>query len=123
MFKAVPCLCFLALWAVGSPFAAGGQGAAGTKPVPDKPHNVKELLACLENAMAGWQDYTVNASTASGDRSLRLKIVYKRPNLIRIDTPIGQASVQPNGDVKGRLGHGPLGKEAFKIDRNDKRLK
>jgi|SRR5579871_2199351 len=118
MFKAIPTLSLLALLTVGSVFTVCGQEAGRAKPA-----SVKELLACLESATASLQDYTVNATTAFGGRSLRLNITYKRPDLIRIDTPIGQASVQPNGDIMGRLGHGPLGKMAFKIDRNDKRLR
>src|SRR5579884_239543 len=118
MFKAIPTLSLLALLTVGGVLAVCGQEAARPKPA-----NVKELLARLQSATASLQDYTVNATTTFGGRSLRLKIVYKRPNLVRIDTPIGQASVQPNGDIKGRLGHGPLGKRAFKIDRNEKRLR
>jgi|SRR5579872_1127374 len=50
-------------------------------------------------------------------------MTYKRPNFVRIDTRGGQVAVQPNGEIKGRLGHGPFGHIAQKLGRDDKRLK
>lgn len=91
--------------------------------VPKQPNNVSELRLCLDTAAANLQDYTVTGTTESNGRKHQFKMTYKRPNLVRIDTHEGQVSVQPNGEIKGRLGSGLFGKIARKLGRDDKRLK
>ena len=98
------------------------QGAAR----PDQrmgPKNVNELLTALGRAAAGLQDYEVKGTTDSNGKSEGFTKYYKRPGLVRIDTREGQVSVQPNGDIRGRLGHGLFGHFSRKLDRDDHRLK
>jgi hypothetical protein len=85
--------------------------------------SAEELLSRLEARAAQLRDYQVNAQTAFQGRTIRLKIYFKQPDLVRIDTAVGQVTVQPNGEIRGRLGKGPLGKESEKIDRSDHRLR
>src|SRR5689334_772914 len=95
----------LALSYMGS---ATGQDAGRQQPAAKQPSNVSELLASLDRAAAGLQDYTVNGVTAADGKAQKFKVTFKRPNLVRVDTGSGQVAVQPNGEIKGRLGHGPL---------------
>jgi hypothetical protein len=48
---------------------------------------------------------------------------FKKPELVRIDTRDGQVTVQPNGKIRGRLGHGLVGRISREIGREDSRLK
>jgi len=122
MLKGMPNLLFCVLLALCSSWPVCGQESDRPKQAVEKPTNVQELLACLESAVANLQDYTVTGTTETDGKKQQFKMAFKRPNLVRIDTHQGQVSVQPNGDIKGRLGHGPFGKIAQKLRRSDKRL-
>src|SRR5437899_986059 len=91
------------------------QDATVLKPPSKKPDTVAELLSSLDTAAANLQDYTVTGTTEANGKKHQFKLTYKRPNLVRIDTHAGQVSVQPNGEIKGRLGRGPFGKIAQKL--------
>src|SRR5205085_12356234 len=77
----------------------------------------------LEQSTAGIQDYEVVGDSEANGKKSHFKLFYRKPDLVRIDTEDGQVSVQPNGDVRGRLGHGPFGAISRKIDRDDRRLR
>ncbi len=98
------------------------QGTAGPAQAA-RSRNVHELLKGLDRAAARLQDYEVKGVTDTNGKRRRFTKYYKRPNLVRIDTRRGQVSVQPNGDIRGRLGHGLFGGISQKLNRNDRRLK
>lgn len=123
MLKAISNLSLCALLILCISWPVVGQDAGTSKPAALKPSNVQELLACLDRAAANLQDYTVSGTTEADGKKQTFKMAYKRPNLVRIDTRAGQVSVQPNGDIKGRLGRGPFGNVTQTLSRRDKRLK
>ncbi len=95
---------------------------AGVSQDTAKPKNVDQLLSSLDRVESQWQDYQVSGNTEAAGKQQPFKVYFKKPNLVRIDSKDGQVSVQPNGDIRGRLGHGIFGKISRKLDRNDKRL-
>jgi hypothetical protein len=98
--------------------ALAGSGHAG-----QEPRTAEDVLARMESMAAGLQDYEVNGQGEAHGKRNKFKLYFKKPDLVRIDAEDGQVSVQPNGDVRGRLGHGPFGNISRKIDRDDPRLK
>ncbi len=122
MLKTISNLSLCALLVLFISWPVGGQEAGTSKPASQQPSNVQELLACLERAAADLQDYTVTGTTEAHGKKQTFKMAFKRPHFVRIDTPDGQVAVQPNSEIKGRLGHGPLGKIAQTLGRRDKRL-
>lgn len=123
MLKAlsVKSLAAVAVFCLFGPVRTQDAGTPAT--AAPNPTSVQELLTCLEGAAAKLQDYTVSGTTESDGKKQQFKIAYRRPGLVRIDTHAGQVSVQPGGDIKGRLGHGPFGKIAQSLARRDKRLR
>jgi hypothetical protein len=99
-----------------------GIQAASVWAVP-QPSSADELPSRLEARAAQLQDYPVRAETARHGQTIHLTLYFKQPNLVRIDTDLGEVSVQPDGEIRGRLGKGPLGKRSEKIDREDPRLR
>jgi hypothetical protein len=89
-----------------------GMGAASVWAAPP-PQSADELLSRLEARAAQLQDYQVRGETTHRGQKVHLKV----------DTSLGQVTVQPNGEIRGRLGKGPLGKDSEKIDRDDPRLR
>jgi hypothetical protein len=85
--------------------------------------SAEELLSQLEARAAQLRDYRVNAQTRFRGQTIHLKVYFKQPNLVRIDAPLGQVTVQPDGEIRGRAGKGPLGKDSDTIDRKDRRLR
>jgi hypothetical protein len=110
-----PITYWLAIWIFGI-------GAASVWAAP-APQNADELLSRLEVRAAQLRDYQVRAETSRRGQTIHLKLYFKQPNLVRIDTSLGQVAVQPDGEIRGRLGKGPLGKDSEKIDRDDRRLR
>jgi len=80
------------------------------------------LVAQLQASAAALQDYEVTGEGISDGKHSHYRFFYKRPDLVRIDTKDGEVSVQPNGEIRGRLGHGPFGLISRKLSRNDRRL-
>jgi outer membrane lipoprotein-sorting protein len=101
--------------------ASGSPGMCQAGQTVD-PKNVTELMASLGRAVAELKDYTVTGVTEKAGKSEQFKLTFKQPNLIRIDTPGGQVAVQPNGEIKGRMGHGAFGHISRKLKRSDRRL-
>ena len=99
----------------------GGLSAVA-QPLPNT-ENVAALLCRMEARAAYLQDYTVIGEAESNGRTARCKLYFKQPNLVRIDTRKGQVTVQPNGEIRGRLGHGLFGRISRRLDRNDPRLR
>ncbi len=87
------------------------------------PQSAEELLSRLEARATQLRDYVVVGEGEAGDKQSRFKLYFKQPDLVRIDTGRGQVTVELNGEIRGRLGKGPLGKVSQKIGRNDPRLK
>ena len=87
------------------------------------PQNADELLSQLEARAAQLRDYRVNVRTRFHGQMIHVKFYFKQPDLVRIDAPLGQVTVQPDGEIRGRAGKGPLGKDADTMDRNDRRLR
>jgi outer membrane lipoprotein-sorting protein len=106
-------ICFLALLCTVQ--AASAQA-------PDRPHDAASLLACIDRAMAAWQDYRVNGESEAKGKRERFKVYFKCPNLVRVDAHDGQVAVQPDGTIRGRLGHGLFGGISRGLSRTDKRL-
>jgi outer membrane lipoprotein-sorting protein len=93
--------------------ARGGQSA---------PKSPAGLLARMQAAASTLEDYQVmGAGTENGKKS-EFKLYYKRPNLVRVDSHDGQVAVQPNGEIRGRMGKGLFGKLSQQLGRHDKRL-
>src|SRR5713226_6793662 len=69
------------------------------------------------------QDYTVVCDCDTNGRVSCYKLHFKQPNLVRIDTCKGQVTVQPNGEIRGRLGHGQFGRTSRRLRRDDPRLR
>src|SRR5438309_521940 len=86
----------------------GGLSAV-TQPLPSA-GNAAALLSRMEARAAQLQDYTVICEGETNGKSSRCKLYFKQPNLVRIDTSNGQVTLQPNGEVRGRLGHGLFGR-------------
>jgi hypothetical protein len=110
-----PITYWLSIWIFGI-----GAASIGAAPAPQ---SADELLSRLEARAAQLLDYQVKAETSRRGQTIHLKLYFKQPNLVRIDTSLGQVAVQPDGEIRGRLGKGPLGKDSEKIDRNDPRLR
>jgi outer membrane lipoprotein-sorting protein len=123
MLKRVTILSISASLALFCTLAACCQDAAAQRQASKRPANVPDLLARMDRAAAKLQDYTVTGTTESDGKQEQFKLTYKRPGLVRIDSRDGQVAVQPNQEIKGRLGRGVFGKIAQKIKRDDKRLK
>jgi hypothetical protein len=85
--------------------------------------NAEELVARMEAMAGGLQDYQVTGEGESRGKHTKFTLYFKKPDLVRIDTDDGQVAVQPNGDIRGRLGRGPFGSISRKVDRSDKRLR
>ena len=90
---------------------------------PVKPHDVESLLAEVDHAMACLLDYRVKGDVETKGKHDRFTVYFKAPNLVRIDAHDGQVAVQPDGSIRGRLGHGLFGRISRAISRDDKRLK
>jgi outer membrane lipoprotein-sorting protein len=91
--------------------------------VSPKGETVDELLARMEARAAEWQDYTVSGESETHGKPSHFKLYFKQPDLVRIDTHRGQVTVQPNGEIRGRRGHGLFGHISRQIKRDDSRLK
>src|SRR5260370_20818324 len=87
------------------------------------PRSAEGRLTRLEARAAQVQDYRVNAQTRFHGQTIHLKFCFNHPNLVRIDAPLGQVTVQPDGEIRGRAGKGPLGKDSDTMDRKDRRLR
>lgn len=111
----------LILWTLPGQSAWAGRQSA-EKPA-EKPHDVESLLSELDHAMAGWQDYQVKGDSEANGKHDRFKVYFKRPDLVRVDAKDGQVAVQPNGTIRGRLGHGIFGRISRGLRRDDKRLR
>jgi len=101
----------------------GCLSAAAVGRAAPEPKNAEDLVARLEATAASLQDYEVNGEGVAEGKHDRYKLYFKRPDLVRIDAKDGEVSVQPNGDIRGRLGRGPFGFISRKIGRNDSRLR
>jgi outer membrane lipoprotein-sorting protein len=107
-------LCWVSIGLLGG-LAALGQTAKERESIP-------HLLSRMEAMAAQLDDYQVLGDEVT-DGTIRFKLSFKRPNLVRIDTDEGQVTVQPNGEIRGRLGHGLFGRFSRKLGRDDARLK
>ena len=87
-----------------------------------EPRNAQDLLSRWDQAFAALQDYQVTENTEIDNKRDQVKLSFKRPDLVRLDTREGQVAVQPNGSIRGRLGHGLFGSISIGISREDKRL-
>ena len=99
----------------------GGLSAVA-QPMPNT-GNAAALFSRMGAKAAQLQDYTVIAERETNGRATRYKLYYKQPNLVRIDTRKGQVTIQPNGEIRGRLGHGLFGKISRRLERDDSRLR
>ena len=99
----------------------GGLSAVA-QPLPNS-ENAAALLGRMEARAAHVQDYTVTCEAEINGRTARYKLYFKQPNLVRIDTDRGQVTVQPNGEIRGRLGHGLFGRISRRLSRDDPRLR
>jgi outer membrane lipoprotein-sorting protein len=108
-------LCWASIWLVGG-LAAQGQTAKERESIP-------QLLSRMAAMAAQLDDYEVLGDDETEGKPIRFKFSFKQPNLVRIDTDEGQATVQPNGQIRGRLGKGLFGKISRKLGRDDARLK
>ena len=99
----------------------GGLSAVA-QPLPDA-RNAAALLSRMEARAAQLQDYTVICEGEINGKASRCKLYFKRPDLVRIDTSKGQVTVQPNGEIRGRLGHGLFGRISRGLRRDDPRLR
>jgi outer membrane lipoprotein-sorting protein len=124
-------LCLLIGTIAGLPGSAGVS--AGRPPPPacrqdggapsQKPGDVQALLSRMQAKAAQLQDYTISGETDAQGKQTKWKLYFKQPNLVRVDLPRGQATVEPNGEIRGRLGRGLFGKVSRKLKRDDPRLK
>jgi outer membrane lipoprotein-sorting protein len=108
-------LCWASIWLLGS-LAALGQTAKERESIP-------QLLSRMEAMAAQLNDYEVLGDEETEGKPIRFKLSFKQPNLVRIDTDEGQVTVQPNGQIRGRLGRGLFGRISRKLGRDDARLK
>ena len=99
----------------------GGLSAV-TQPLPNV-GNAASLLSRMEARAAQLHDYTVVCEGEINSKPTRCKLYFKQPNLVRIDTSKGQVTVQPNGEIRGRLGHGLFGRISRRLRRDDPRLR
>jgi hypothetical protein len=99
----------------------GGLSAVA-RPLPNA-GNAAALLSRMEARAACLQDYTVVCECETSGRTARCKLYFRQPNLVRIDTRKGQVAVQPNGEIRGRLGHGLFGRISRRLGRDDPRLR
>jgi outer membrane lipoprotein-sorting protein len=88
-----------------------------------KSEDVHALLSQMEAMAIQLRDYTVVGVDDHQGKQIRWKLYFKQPDLVRIDSPSGQVTVQPNGEIRGRLGHGLFGHISRRLDRNDRRLR
>jgi outer membrane lipoprotein-sorting protein len=107
-------ICWVSIWLLGG-LAALGQTAKERESIP-------QLVSRMEAMAAQLEDYEVLGDEVT-DGTIRFKLSFKRPNLVRIDTDEGQVTMQPNGEIRGRLGHGLFGRFSRKLRRDDARLK
>lgn len=105
------------LWSTLSVISYAASGAQ------EQPRSASDLLAKMDAAAAALQDYEVTGDGETDGKPNHFTLYFKSPNLVRIDSKEGQVSVQPNGDIRGRLGHGPFGKISQKLSRDDEKLK
>ena len=89
----------------------------------ERPKTAADLLTRMEAAAAKLQDYEVTGEGEAEGKTNHFTLSYKRPNLVRIDSKEGQVAVQPNGDIRGRMGHGVFGKVSQKLSHDDDKLK
>lgn len=82
-----------------------------------------ELVSQMRAAAAALEDYQVAGEGVSDGKHQHFRFFFKKPDLVRLDAGDGQVAVQPNGNVRGRLGHGPFGRISRKLNRDDDRLK
>jgi hypothetical protein len=101
---------------------ANSSLSAGAE-APEKREAIDALLARMEARSAEWQDYTVAGDSEARGKPSHFKLYFKQPDLVRIDTHRGQVTVQPNGEIRGRLGHGLFGHISQQMQRDDPRLK
>lgn len=106
--------------AVVALLAAACTSAASGEPRALAP---AQLISRLEQAWGSWQDYQYTGRSVSGGKTTEFRYYYMRPDFVRIDTRRGQVSVQPDGDIRGRLGKGLFGSISRRLDRSDKRLR
>jgi hypothetical protein len=99
-----------------------GGLAAVAQPLSEAP-NAAVLLSRVEARAAHLQDYTVICEDEANGKTTRYKLYFKKPNLVRIDSRKGQVTVQPNGEIRGRLGHGLFGRISRRLRRDDSRLR
>jgi outer membrane lipoprotein-sorting protein len=88
-----------------------------------EPKNAAELVTQMEQMAGRLQDYEVRGESDHDGKHEKYRLYFMKPALVRIDTEDGQVSVQPNGEIRGRLGKGLFGKISQKLDRTDRRLR
>jgi outer membrane lipoprotein-sorting protein len=88
-----------------------------------KSEDVHTLFSRMEAKAVQLQDYTVVGVDDRQGKQTQWKLYFKQPDLVRIDTQSGQVAVQPNGEIRGRLGHGLFGHISRRLNRNDRRLR
>jgi hypothetical protein len=108
-------LCWVSIGLLGG-LAALGQTAKERESIP-------QLLSRMESVAAQLNDYEVLGDEETDGKPFRFKLSFKQPNLVRIDSDEGQVTVQPNGEIRGRLGKGLFGRISRKLRRDDARLK
>jgi hypothetical protein len=99
-----------------------GGLAAVAQPLPNAA-NMAAVLSRMEVRAAQLQDYTVACEDEANGKTTRYKLYFKQPNLVRIDSRQGQVTVQPNGEIRGRLGRGLFGRISRRLRRDDSRLR
>lgn len=108
---------------------AAVPAAAQVQSVEAKPQNIEHpadaeaVLTEIEHKVAGWEDYRVRGDNVVKGKHSRYTVYFKMPDLVRVDCREGQVTLQADGTVRGRLGHGLFGAISRGISRNDKRLK
>src|SRR5262245_8419836 len=95
----------------------------GTAWAAQEPKNADEVVTRMEQMAAGLHDYEVRGDGGADGKKQHFKFYFLAPALVRIDSDDGQVAVQPNGEIRGRLGKGVFGNISRKLDRNDKRLR
>src|SRR5262245_42096845 len=69
-----------------------------------EPKNAEELVTQMEQMAARLQDYEVRGESDHDGKHEKYRLYFMKPGLVRIDSEGGQVSVQPNGEIRGRLG-------------------